>query len=92
VQTSREDIDKINLASQRHLLNNFKLATELGGEVIKKTGENIGKIVAETAKEQESSLIIIGKPHFSFVSFILNRNLIQKILKYSVDTDIIIVS
>ena len=92
VQTSREDIDKINLASQRHLLNNFKLATELGGEVIKKAGDNIGKIVAETAKEQESSLIIIGKPHFSLMSFMLNRNLIQKILKYSKDTDIIIVS
>ena len=28
VQTPREDTDKINLASQRHLLNNFKMATQ----------------------------------------------------------------
>ncbi len=31
VQTPKEDGDKIGLAAQRHLINNFKLATELGG-------------------------------------------------------------
>jgi two-component system sensor histidine kinase KdpD len=35
VQTSNESSDKINLASQRHLINNMKLATQLGGEVLK---------------------------------------------------------
>ena len=34
VQTPKEDGDKIGLAAQRHLINNFKLATQLGGEVI----------------------------------------------------------
>lgn len=31
VQTPRESPDRINLASQRHLLNHFKLVAELGG-------------------------------------------------------------
>lgn len=35
VQTPKESLDKITLAKQRHLINNFKLATELGAEVIK---------------------------------------------------------
>src|SRR5664279_4345751 len=35
VQTPKESADKIGLAAQRHLINNFKLATELGAEVIK---------------------------------------------------------
>ena len=35
VQTPKERGDKIGLAAQRHLINNFKLATELGAEVIK---------------------------------------------------------
>ena len=36
VQTSKESVDKIPLAAQRHLINNFKNATELGAEVIQK--------------------------------------------------------
>jgi two-component system sensor histidine kinase KdpD len=92
VQTPREESDKIDLASQRFLINNFKMATELGGEVIRKSGTDVAKILVERAKEQESRLIIIGKPHFSFWSFIFNRNLIKKILNYSQDIDIIIVS
>ena len=92
VQTPREATDKINLASQRHLLNNFKLATELGAEVIKKKETNIARAIVDTAKEQEAGLIIIGKPKSSFLAFILNRNLIQRILKYSSGVDIIIIS
>src|SRR5215204_1320721 len=34
VQTPKEAMDKIPLADQRHLINNFKNATELGGEVL----------------------------------------------------------
>ncbi len=32
----KESADKIPLAAQRHLINNFKNATELGAEVIQK--------------------------------------------------------
>ena len=38
VQTAKEAADKIPLAAQRHLINNFKNATELGAEVIQKKG------------------------------------------------------
>lgn len=34
VQTPEESIDRIPLGTQRHLINNFQLATELGAEVI----------------------------------------------------------
>jgi two-component system, OmpR family, sensor histidine kinase KdpD len=34
VQTPNETVDRIPLDKQRHLINNFKLATELGGDVI----------------------------------------------------------
>lgn len=51
VQTSRESSDKINLASQRHLINNMKLATQLGGEVIKVKNDQIAKAIWETAEK-----------------------------------------
>lgn len=92
VQTPREDSDKINLASQRHLINNFKMATELGAEVIKKKGIDVAKIVTETAKEQECGLIILGTPNFSLFNSLLGRNLFEKIVKLNPGVDIIIVA
>ncbi len=68
------------------------MATELGAEIIRKQGTDVARIVTETALEQECGLIIIGKPHFSFWNFVLNRNLLNKILKYSNDIDIVLVS
>ena len=42
VQTPAVHTDRISLASQRYLLNHFKLVTELGGELIQRvfTGES----------------------------------------------------
>src|SRR3954447_16034615 len=43
VQTSKEGVDKIPLDKQRYLINNFKNATELGAEVIKKKADNVAE-------------------------------------------------
>src|SRR5476651_1043373 len=43
VQTSRESSDNIRLSAQRFLINNLKLATELGAQVIKVKSDNIAK-------------------------------------------------
>src|SRR5580693_4159160 len=63
VQTPKEDGDKIGLAAQRHLINNFKLATELGAEVIRIKTKNIAKGIIQTAEQQAITTICIGKPH-----------------------------
>src|SRR4029077_5860317 len=47
VQTAKEASDKIPLAAQRHLINNFKNATELGAEVIQKKGVNIAEEIMD---------------------------------------------
>src|ERR1700760_2116402 len=53
VQTPAEDGDKIGLAAQRHLINNFKLAMELGAEVIREKQSNIAKGIMEVATRYE---------------------------------------
>lgn len=48
VQTPRERLDRIPLDKQRHLLNHFKLAVELGAEVIQAQSEGqAGQPIAE---------------------------------------------
>src|SRR6202012_2015581 len=70
VQTPKEDGDKIGLASQRHLINNFKLATELGGEVIREKQSNIARGIMEVAARHGLTTIWIGKPHLNLYKVI----------------------
>src|ERR1035437_5616820 len=94
VQIPNESLDKIALDKQRHLINNFKLATELGAEIIKKESKNIAKTIAEIAEEREITTICIGKPHFNLITFILAGNTFNELLKKlkSMDIDLIILS
>jgi two-component system sensor histidine kinase KdpD len=94
VQTPGESPDKIALDKQRHLINNYKLATELGAEIIKKESKYIAKAIAEVAAEKKITTICIGRPHFNLLSFIMasyNFNELLKKLK-SLDIDLIILS
>lgn len=81
VQSSKESADKIPLAAQRHLINNFKNATELGGEVIRKKGENIASSIIETVNEKGITTICLGKPHLNLFQIILKTSIFNQLLK-----------
>ena len=62
VQTPRESADRITLANQRHLLNHFKLVTELGGEVMQVQSKDVlGSIV----REKQITTVCMGSPSFA---------------------------
>jgi two-component system, OmpR family, sensor histidine kinase KdpD len=94
VQTPKEDADKIGLAAQRHLINNFKLATELGAEVIKIKSSNIAKGIFEVTEQKQISTICIGKPHLSLFNVILNTAVFNQLLNKlsEADIDVVILS
>ena len=88
VQTSHESSDKINLASQRHLINNMKTATQLGAEVLKIKSDNIAKTIWETADKYDITTICIGKPHFKFYQLVMKTAVFTQLLKKMSKTDI----
>jgi len=88
VQTSNESSDKINLASQRHLINNFKTATQLGAEVLKIKSNNIAKTIWETAEKYEITTICLGKPHFKFYQLVMKTAVFTQLLNKMSKTDI----
>ncbi|TKT84430.1 sensor protein KdpD, partial [Dyadobacter frigoris] len=53
VQTPKESMDKIALDKQRHLINNFKLATELGGEIIRVESAHVSRTIMEVAEQRQ---------------------------------------
>ncbi|MBD2757557.1 sensor protein KdpD [Spirosoma validum] len=94
VQTPDEAPDRIRLDKQRHLINNLKLATELGAEVIQvKSRHIVNSIMAEVEKRNVTT-VCIGKPHFTLVQIILRTNAFNQLLNKlsGSDTDLIILS
>ena len=94
VQTPQESADKIPLDKQRHLINNFKLATELGAEIIKVESSTIAKAIIEQAEERNITTICIGKPHLNLLKIILATNVLNELLKKlsSIEIDLVILS
>ena len=79
IQTDKENIEKIDPAAQRHLLNNFKLAAELGAEVKEISSNEIAKSIVDFAKQKEASLIIIGKPNFTILYRLNPKNFFREL-------------
>jgi len=94
VQTPKEDGDKIGLAAQRHLINNFKLATELGAEVIRTKNSNIAKGIIESAEQKGITTICIGKPHLNLFNVIMSTAVFNQLLNKlsEAEIDIVILS
>ncbi len=60
VQTSAEATDRIALADQRHLLKNFQLATELGGQILRVKSDDVVRTIQTVAAEKNISLLVCG--------------------------------
>ena len=62
VKTPAESPDRINLSVQRHLLNHFKLVTELGGELIQVASPDIIQTIVDVCHERHITTVCIGQP------------------------------
>jgi len=94
VQTAQERGDKIALDKQRHLINNFKLATELGAQIIKIKNNNIIQEILSQSEQMNISTICIGKPQLNIFTSIIGQNIFNELLKNleSKNIDLVILS
>jgi two-component system sensor histidine kinase KdpD len=94
VQNNHESGDRIKLDLQRHLINNFKMATELGAEVIKVKSDHVTQTIIKIAEEKEITTICIGKPHLNLFQIIMRTAIFNQLLKSisATETDLVILS
>jgi two-component system sensor histidine kinase KdpD len=94
VQTPNENDNKIALDKQRHLINNFKLATEMGAEIIRVQNPSISGAIIEIAEQKQITTICMGKLHINLFRVILATNIFNNLLKKlaSSDIDLVILS
>jgi two-component system sensor histidine kinase KdpD len=88
VQTNREDANRIKLSVQRHLINNFRMATEMGAEVIQIKDNRIPAQIARVAEEKGITTVCIGKPHVSLWQVIVKTNAFNQLLNRLSNSDI----
>ena len=80
VQTPAEDADTIALDKQRHLINNFKMATQLGAEIIKAESRTIARTIVSVAQQRGITTVCIGRPHLSLFKVILSSTIFSELL------------
>lgn len=94
VQTPNENADKIALNKQRHLINNYKLASELGAEIIKVKSQSIAKEIINQVEEKKITTVCIGKPRLTLWKIIRATGMFNVLLKKlsSNNVDLVILS
>lgn len=94
IETPSEHPDKITLEKQRYLINNLKLATELGGEIVKVKRNSIPAAIIEQVELRQITTVCLGKPRLSLIQIILATNVFNELLKKlsSLTVDVIILS
>lgn len=88
VQTQRENTNRIKLSVQRHLINNFKMATEMGAEVIQVKSNNIPASIVKVAEQRQITTICTGLPHFRLWQFVVRTNSFTQLIKKMGQSDI----
>jgi two-component system sensor histidine kinase KdpD len=94
VQTPSESADRISLANQRYLSNHFKLATELGGEVIQVQSSDIMGSIIAVCKERQITTVCMGQPAFKIPQVFFTIQSYRKLISFfsKANIDLIIVA
>ena len=97
IQTGREAADRIGLATQRHLLNNLQLATELGARILRVKDDDIVAAIRRVAAEKNATLLVCGITSEKNLWSQLSRrgvtnNLLRTVARDGSDLDVYLVS
>ncbi|MFZ4261220.1 sensor protein KdpD [Sphingobacterium sp. HJSM2_6] len=94
IQTPKESANKIALDKQRYLINNFKLATELGAEVLQVQGKDIPAHIVEQVILRNITTVCIGSPYLPFFRMLFSMGIFRRLLKKleKIQVDLIILS
>lgn len=94
VQEPGEEPERIIPELQRHLMNNYKLAMDLGAEVVQLKGREPALELVRFAVSVEAALIVIGKPAFSLSYRLRLKNFFRELVRLTEknNIDILMVS
>lgn len=89
VQSDRERADRIPLANQRYLINNFDMASELGAQIVLVHSNRLVETVVNVCVERKVSMACISKPAFSLRTLLFTalrlRRMLNRLSRMNID-------
>lgn len=92
VETPGEDPTRIEAANQRHLLENFQKARELGAEVVRLKARDTVTALLDFARSHGVGHIVIGRSHQPWWRKILGRSVPHRLIEETAGFDVHIIS
>lgn len=82
VETPGRPFENLDLSLQRHLINNFKMATEFGGISEKLKAPTIVSGILKFSADKEITKIVVGRPGKAFsIKKMLSGNIVNKLIE-----------
>lgn len=89
VQTPKENNDRIQLNTQRHLMSHLELVVQLGGRIRKVVSDNIAQTIAIICREEYITTLCMGQPSLTLPRLLTRakdyRNLLLELKAMSID-------
>jgi two-component system sensor histidine kinase KdpD len=91
IQTPREDLHRVDAATQRHISNMLELARKLDGVVMEFKGSDVVSTIAAFVKEYSITHIVLGRTQRPWYQVWFGQSLLDRLLRAIHDVDVLVV-
>ena len=91
IQTPRENLDRIDAATQRQITNTLELARQLGGIPLTFKGDDVAGTMAAFVKEYGITHIVLGRTQRPWYRQWFGRSVLDRLLREIRGVDVMVV-
>jgi two-component system sensor histidine kinase KdpD len=91
IQTPRENLERIDAATQRHISDTLTLARQLGATPMTFKREDVVSTIAAFAKEYGVMHIVMGRTQRPWYRRLLRQSVLDRLLKTTRGVDLLVV-
>src|SRR5262249_57778081 len=92
IQTPREEISRIDAATQRQISNTLELVQQLGGVPMTFKGNDVVSTIAAFAKEYGITHIVLGRTRRPWYRRWFGQSVLDRLLQQVPDADVLVVA
>jgi two-component system sensor histidine kinase KdpD len=92
IQTPKEDISRVDAATQRRIDNAQTLATQLGALPFKWKGEDVVATIATFVEEYQITHIVMGRSQLPWYRRWFGKSILDRLLRTIPDVDVLVVA
>jgi len=92
IKTPREELSRIDAATQRQLANTLTLAQHLGGTAMPFSGRDVASTIAAFAREYGITHVVVGRSQRPWYRRLFGQSVLDRLLQLLPDVDVLVCS